>query len=618
MNEFIKAMKMKCCLLIVISFPFYFCCSCSAKRAGSDAILKRDSAIKYEAARLTESDKQTLLRSLEKLNKRYDPEETMLTKKLNGFNYHTDADKGVFHAVRPSLAYAIVLLDAGGEAFRERAFKIIEKVISLQDTTSSSVTCGIWPYYLEEPLSAKKTPPDPNWADFCGVSLLDILMTHNAEIPLELKKKIRTSLIFAARAIQKRNMGPHYTNISLMGSYVTFITSHLFDIPDMKMYSRKRIENFYDYTLRLGGFSEYNSPDYTLVALDVLQRMKMHIADRQMSYMVDSLYYMGWDMIARHFHKPSGQWAGPHSRSYITLIEPSFYMLLHQASAGKINIPAKQANEADAKEKIPNLKIKHTIPGNLLHYFLDPVYPRTETDVFTTEEPNIVGTTFLTEQYAFSSAGRSLLWTQRRPFLVYWGSAQQPHYIQVRFLHDYYDFSSAIFYSKQDKNKLLAAINFITDGGDRHISGYFKIKDAKFKAKDLRLRFEIGNYTDTRNLVVPAEPNNPFKFTLDNLEFNLHLYYSAFGNFKGHWETGNDKNTSWIDYVVYSGDETEVDLNKIKEAILGFTFYIGDGTAKTTEANTPDSMIKDSMIRVKWNGLELNTLIKPGLKQKNL
>jgi len=70
--------------------------------------------------------------------------------------------------------------------------------------------------------------------------------------------------------------------------------------------------------------------------------------------------------------------------------------------------------------------------------------------------------------------------------------------------------------------------------------------------------------------------------------------------------------------VVYSGDETEVDLNKIKEAILGFTFYIDDGTAKTTEANTPDSMIKDSMIRVKWNGLELNTLIKPGLKQKNL
>lgn len=603
---------MKFCLLAGISFFYLAGCT-----NNDDAVLKKDGAVKYEAVRLAAGDKQILQKSLEKLEKRYDPKETMLTKKLNGFNYHTDADSGVFHAVRPSLAYAIVLLDAGGRELRERAFKIIEKVISLQDTVSASKTCGIWPYYLEEPLATKKTPPDPNWADFCGVNLLDILMTHHAAIPSGLKKKIRTSLIFAARAIQKRNMGPHYTNISLMGSYVTFLTSHLFDIPDMKAYARKRMEHFYNYTLQLGGFSEYNSPNYTLVALDVLQRMKMHIADQRMSDMIDSLYYMGWNMVARHFHKPSGQWAGPHSRSYSTLAEPGFYVLLNQASAGKINIPVEPENGAGSKEKIPNLKIKHTIPENLLHYFLQPEYPRTETDTFTMEEPHIVGTTYFTDQYAFSSANRSLLWTQRRPFLVYCGSAQQPRYIQARFLHDYYDFSSAIFYSKQDKNKLLAAINFITDGGDRHISGYFKIKDAKFKAKDLRLRFEIGPSAEIKDWVVPKETTSPFRFSMDNLAFNVQLYYSAFGNFKGYWQTGGDKNTSWIDYVIYSGEEKEIDLNKIKAAILGFTFCVGSDTEKIPEVN-PDVMIRDSTMRVEWEGLELSTLIKPALKQKNL
>lgn len=603
---------MKFCLFIVI---FFFCLAgCTSS---DDAVLKRDSAIKYEAVRLTASDKQILQKSLEKLEKRYDPEEAMLTKKLNGFNYHTDADSGVFHAVRPSLAYAIVLMDAGGRELQQRAFKIIEKVISLQDTVSASKTCGIWPYYLEEPLATKKTPPDPNWADFCGVNLLDILMTHHVVIPPGLQNKIRTSLIFAARAIQKRDMGPHYTNISLMGTYVTFMSSHLFDIPDMKAYAGKRMEHFYDYTLRLGGFSEYNSPNYTLVALDVLQRMKMHIADQRMSDMIDALYNMGWDMIARHFHRPSGQWAGPHSRSYSTLIEPAFYVLLNQASAGKINIPVASENDAGATEKIPNLKIKHTIPENLLHYFLQPEYPRTETDIFTAEEPNIVGTTYLTDQYAFSSASRSLLWAQRRPFLVYWGSARQPRYIRARFLHDDYDFSSAIFYSKQDRNKLLAAINFVTDGGDRHISGYFKIKDAKFKAKDLRLRFEIGPSADIKDRVVPKTANSPFRLELNNLAFNIHLYYSAFGNFKGYWQAGGDKNTSWIDYVIYSGEETEIDLNKIKEAVLGFTFCVGEDTEKFPKAD-PRVIINDSTMRAEWEGLELNTWIKPALKQKNL
>ena len=58
------------------------------------------------------------------------------------------------------------------------------------------------------------------------------------------------------------------------------------------------------------GFTEYNSPTYTIVALDELNRMQRHIVEPEAKRMIDELYEMGWEMIARHYHKPSGQWVG--------------------------------------------------------------------------------------------------------------------------------------------------------------------------------------------------------------------------------------------------------------------------------------------------------------------
>jgi hypothetical protein len=328
----------------------------------------------------------------------YDPEGKMLTSKLNGYNYHTDATSGVFHQVRSSFSYAVLLLDLGDEQYIQRAFDVLEKTITLQDQDTTSRSCGVWPYYMEEPLATKKAPIDFNWADFNAVSLLDVWMGHQDLIPQDLKPKIKNALILAAKSIQKRNVGPSYTNICIMGSYVTYMVSHLFDIPEMKDYAIKRIANFYIYTLDKGGFTEYNSPTYTIVALDELFRMKSHIIEHELNNKIDSLYSIGWGTIARHYHQKSGQWAGPHSRSYSTMVRPSFYAILKEASNGRI--------EPGIEEKRSDAKIKHQIPEYLMHYFLSPQYPRTETDVFEKVEPQTIGTCYLTETYALSTADK--------------------------------------------------------------------------------------------------------------------------------------------------------------------------------------------------------------------
>ena len=562
----------------------------------------KDDHIRYEPVKLTAAEKQVLRESLDKLHPRYDPKEKMLSKTLTGYNYHTDAETGVFHEVRASFNYAVGLLDLDEEKYKQRAFNIIKKTISLQDTDTASKTCGVWPYYQEEPLATKKSPADYNWADFNGVALLDIYMGHQAKLPAALKALIRSSLIYAATSVQKRNVQPGYTNIAIMGTYMTYMTSHLFDLPGMKLYSKNRLKNFYDYTLKRG-FTEYNSPTYTIIALDELDRMKRHIIDKDVKPAIDSLYNRGWNVVAKHYHKPSGQWAGPHSRSYNSLVNAFYYGILKQGSDGKINLPGAMART--------DVKIKHNIPAYLLPYFLNPAYPQVIKETLAIDDPKIIGNTYMTDTYALSSANRSSLWNQRRPLLAYWGTAQNPMYLQVRFLHDLYDFSAASFYGDQKENTILAGINFITNGGDKHIS-IDRLKDGVFKAKDIRLRFEFGNVSPN-SLTIPAGNNESFTINAGGLQFNLQLYQAVFDQLKGRWEKGGDEKVSYVDYVVYNGDEKEIDLKAVNEAVLGFTLQVSSkDNEKVTFSKAGENFTAG------WKGLGISFPFKPGMQPKNL
>jgi hypothetical protein len=583
---------MKKISLFLISISFFVSCT------GSSTGTYKDDYIQYGPVVFTDAEKQLLRSSVEKLNEQYDPQEKMISKVISSRNYHTDAMSGVFHEVRASFYYAVYLLDLGDDQYTRRAFDVIEKTISLQDTDPQSPSCGVWPYYQEEPLAVKKSPIDYNWADFNAVSLLDIYMGHKEKIPAGLLKKIEDALILAARSIEKRNVGPGYTNIAIMGTYVTYMVSHIFDFPDLQEYAKKRLIRFYDYTLEKGGFSEYNSPTYTIVAIDELDRMKRHIVEEDSGKMIDYLYDLCWKMIARHYHKPSGQWTGPLSRAYSTLATPSFYGILKQASDGKIDF----GYEPDRSD----VKIKHVIPARLYPYFLNPQYPRTEKDIFEKNEPEIEGISYLTDKYAISTAGRSSLWNQRRPFLVYWGSFKKPHYLQPRLLHELYDFSTAAIFTRQIDNKVIAAINFGTNGGDTHIN-IDKLKEGKFKAKDLRLRFEIGNSIDINSISVPSRVNDPASFEIDGLRLNIQLFYGEFANYKGYWEKGNDENNVWLDYVIYSGRETDIDLTKTDKAALGFVFSVDESSI----SGKPEYTVKDGILKAVWNGMQIDIPVKP-------
>jgi hypothetical protein len=549
---------------------------------------------------LTDVQKARLNRALEPMHKSYDPAAHMLLEDFHSPGYHTTLKGGKTHSTRSALIYAVALLDTGDEPLRQRACAIIDTVTALQDSDPASKTYGIWSWFLEEPLS-KMSPPDWNWADFCGTQLLQVALDHRNRLPPDLAARVDASIRHAARSIERRNVGPGYTNIALMGTYVTYVAAERYGWADLKAYASQRLRRFYDYTNEQGAFTEYNSPTYSLVALEELGRMRLHIQDAAARPLIDDLYRRVWEDIARHFHAPSRQWSGPHSRCYSTLLKPSALALLERASGGALAWGIDEPSVTEQRLPLP-------CPPDLLPCFQRLDAPREVVKTYLKAASPVIGTTWLEPAFTLGSANRGEFWNQRRGIVAYWGKPQEPAYLQVRFLRDRYDFADAQLFTAQRHGNLLGAVNFATNGGNTHIS-LDRIKNGRFRAQDLRLRFEFGGSAAKQKPVPPATPDGTATLRFGDLSVALSVPVCVFGDLTPTWEGGQDRDSAWLDQVLYSGDDRDFDLTQIQTAAIGFALRLTSVPAAA--APQPTQTLSEGRLTLAWESLRIAVPARP-------
>ncbi len=537
------------------------------------------------------------LRALEPLHARYNPAERMLREPFSSPGYHTTLTGGMVHPTRSSLNYAVALLDSGREEWRERAEAILRRVIALQDQNPDSRTYGIWPWFLEEPLS-RMSPPDWNWADFCGVALLQVALDHRDRLAPEVAALVDEAICHAARSIQRRNVGPAYTNIAIMGSYVTLVAGELYGWEDLLAYGRARWRRFHEFTLSNGGFSEYNSPTYTVVALKELSRILRHVRDAESRRLAEDIYRLAWADVAESFHPPTRQWAGPHSRSYRTLLGADTLAFLDRAIGRRAE---------DTPPALDEIRLPTPCPAEFHARFLSLTEPREVRRTFQRGEPPVVGTTWLTPEFAVGSVNLGDFWNQRRALVAYWGTAEAPAYLHVRILRNGYDFSAAQFVSAQARGDVLGAVVFATDGGNTHVS-LDRLKDGVFTARELRLRFEFGGAA--RALELPVRPFASGRETVRSgpLHLQLAVPHARFGGETVRWESGGDDRAAWIEGVLYSGPEREFRLGETVPAVVALALRFSPGPEAPPEVRVTAD---DDRLRLRWNPLRVEVPTRP-------
>jgi len=577
---------------------------------------------------LSEIELQLLRKQIASKDVSYSPDIQMLRSPFSSPGYHTTIkDADTIHSTLNTLIYALGLLDTEQHEDGLRAFDIIGKVISLQDTNRNNSTFGIWSWFYEEPLE-QMSPPDWNWADFCGKLLVLALSRHGSRFPDELYGDVKQAIYNACDAIIKRDVGPGYTNIAIMGAFVTLIAGELFEEEAYAEYGLRRLEKLYQFSQVRQAFQEYNSPTYAVVAITELSKLHSETKNETAKHLSAELLKLAWEMVAEHYHAATAQWSGPHSRCYSTLLGPSQQAFLQYATAGKLQFFDWTDFPYNEEWYKSGISCPEALSDRMLEVkegLLEQAYAIDERDQFEKR-----ATTYLTAAYSIGSFNREIMWNQTRTLLGYVKNGDQATYLHLRCLHDGYDYCSAIFNGVQHKGHVLYGIYFITNGGDTHPNLDFI--DGTIQAVDFRLRLEIGGSLDEVQL---SSDQQEATIRIGDREIRMQNWFSAFdstgnaehdgdnkeqkGTQSGHggqgrrqgWEINEEGGVLGLDWVLYAGEQRTIDFRSMSQAALAFSLTI-DGH---NEHFTPEIALTDSQVTLSgaWDGeqLELTLPLKP-------
>lgn len=453
-----------------------------------------------------EWDKAIVNAAVRRFSANFDEAESLLRVKIGpAFRIHTKLRNTAAHQTRESLEFALLLLETGEEAAKNRAIRIIERVIALQNVDPDSKFYGIWGWFAEEP-PEKMSLADFNWANFNGAWLLLVYLRHAATLPPRISSSIKDSIRHAAISIERRNVSPFYTNIAVLGSFVNCCAADVLGDAKLGASALARLREFAGTVDQTGSFSEYNSPTYTWVTLTNFTRLKSYAKSPEVRHLSEKLHRRLWEHLSAFWHASTSQFAGPMSRCYSTdLGSPLWlqkalnnrirFVSLADIKAGKIPW---EAGETGISE--------YRCPPDLLAKFFRPAEPNQHREIFiagdkllddgavgvferTSPVRPVQGTRYQTSDFSLGTANRSDFWIQRRPMLLYSGDSSRPsRNLQLRVVKDEYDFASALFYSVQQQNCVLAAVNFRTPGGDKHPT-VDPLPNGEFKASRLFLQF---------------------------------------------------------------------------------------------------------------------------------
>jgi hypothetical protein len=501
------------------------------------------------------SANDVLAKYLAGMESRYDGDAKMTTDVIGGIGYHTALQPGTpVHSTRDTLRYGHQLLMSDSREHRARAHEVIHKVVSLQDTDSDSATYGIWSWYLEEPLEDMR-PPDWNWADFLGATLATILARIPERVAASLAAAMRASLGHAAAAIVRRDVGPGYTNIAIMGGGVTAAAGELLADDALLVYGRERLRKSVEHANYHGSFNEFNSPTYTFVALAELERPLAIVRDLQTRAHAEALRRFAWESIAAYYHPATAQFAGPQSRAYADwlpestvakLVKGTGLALPFRTGGGALDAPAPHAGEPPLFPSLP-------CPEDMRPRFEAlPETPHERHQTFIREkdaERSTTGVTWFDHDACLGSMNRGYFWVQRRVLLGYWQTDEDAAVcLRLRFLHDGRDFASATVENAQAGPAVLTRFGTRPDGGDWH--GHLdRPEDGVFHAESFRARYQL------QGVGVSAHQLNDATFALraGHREALVHALPGVFFDHDVRWECGQSGDVAYVDAVCYEG-----------------------------------------------------------------
>lgn len=524
-------------------------------------------------------------------DEQYDSAWRALRGAKTGNEYATRLRNGVpVHPTRESTDYALGLLDSGEPWRTDRAWQLLWRLVEEQDTDPASDTYGLWPWYYDEPL-AQMGAPDFNWADFIGARLVQVLLRHADTLDGHdpaLGTAVRAALHHASRSIRRRDVTLSYTNIAIMGCYVTIMAGELLADDELAAYGRDRLRRFAAFTEEFGGFAEYNSPTYVGVAITLLTQMLRDLRSEADREITGRLLERAWSEAAVRWHRPSGQWAGPHLRSYATLLTPGSRQLyvLRRGLGDRASLWS-HAPDSGPAPSLSEWNVPYRCPDELLTYFTEETPDRDVVASVREDGAKVTALTRLRPGYALGLASYGSLWAQGRPVIAYAQGNDGPVAFRPRLTYDGRDYAAVRIATAIQGDIVLTGVCVADDIGDHHPI-LDKPRAGRLRASDLRLRLELlgiardelpGTLGFGETCRIPFGSSTSLHVRLLDAHFcDACEPNQGRAGFTPRIEIVPVEDGCTVDVVLYSGDEQLFDLAEVGRFHAALAFALTDDT----------------------------------------
>lgn len=220
-------------------------------------------------------------------------------------------DTGVYHPIRESFGYAYALIQAEGASALPRAVSIIRRALQAQERNPANIHYGGFKWMDED-----RGVTDLNAVQFVLEQLLPLLIDYGEWLSPEVRTELVESVRLGIAEVVRLNVAVWYTNITLLDILNTVLASQVLGDEGLLERGRQRIDEWITYTNRSGAVPEYNSPTYAAVDLAALAELAHRAFDLTVRVKAQVMEERLWLHTVLHYHHPTAQLAGPHSRAY--------------------------------------------------------------------------------------------------------------------------------------------------------------------------------------------------------------------------------------------------------------------------------------------------------------
>jgi hypothetical protein len=551
----------------------------------------------------------------------FDPERGVL---LGG---DRNAKKGL---VRWSVEYATVLMDAQEPDKLGRALQILDVTLPTQYRNPGDIYHGNFPKFLEEPIVPGKRF-DGNQADFIAMALLEILDRHEDRLPQPMQDRMREALLLAAEYIQSRTIPVTYTNAYFMGILNLLAIGERYDRPDFQEAGLEHLRKIYELTMDQGSYTEYQSPNYTTLVLDILYRLLAWVENLEARQLALDLYRETWRQMAGQYHPPSGQWAGPNlrNRGGEEILSDGKAWMIRQAVENGNGVPPDTVKPS--RKTVGLVRLRHRVPADLRPSFQNLPDAREVVQSYFTATPvsrkylpddfenrhdfvtDTIGTTWLHPRFAFGTANRGHFAPDRRGIMAHWGTPQRAGAMILQFYKDGIPFCAPQHFGVQKEGRALYAVNIATNGGDTH--WFFDRINGTFRARDLRLSFEFMGLGKEAAIRILDKEARIAEVVSGDITFRIQLPVALFDGNEVELRTGrpqSDRKT--LDLVLHTGGEKNFDLRGFTDTAVGIALAVDAGD-EATSFDTLEASLREHRLTLDWDGLRLSI---PTLPDKDI